>query len=61
MAFGCCLLDVRSLRGTDFDTDRCVVVAKLRDQLLVSKQTLQKLDVERYCLKKLREVQFRGK
>jgi len=58
MAFGYTLLKVRSLRGADIDTDRCLMVAVLRDRFLVSKKAAQKLDVERYSLNKLREMEF---
>jgi hypothetical protein len=34
------------------------MVAILRDRFLVSKKAAQKLDVERYFLNKLREVEF---
>jgi len=34
------------------------MVAVLRDRFLVSKKAAQKLDVERYSLNKLREVEF---
>jgi len=36
-----------------FDTDRCLMVAILRDRFLVSKKAAQKLDVERYFFNKL--------
>ena len=48
MAFGCGLLDVRSLRGADSETDRCLMVAILRDRFLVSKKAAQKLDVDTF-------------
>jgi len=38
--------------------DRCLMVAILRDRFLLSKKAAQKLDVERYFLNKLREVEF---
>jgi len=59
MAFGCSLIDVRSSRGADIDTDRCLMVAFLRNRLLVSKNAARKLDVERDFLNKVREVEFR--
>jgi hypothetical protein len=31
------ILDVRSLTGADCDTDRCLVIAKVRERLAVSK------------------------
>jgi hypothetical protein len=50
--------DVQSFKGADCDNDR-VLVAKVRDRLLVSNQAAQKLDVERYTLKTLSEVEVR--
>jgi len=42
------ILDVRSFRRTDCDTDQYLVVAKVRERLAVSKQAAQKFDVERF-------------
>jgi hypothetical protein len=49
------VLDVRSFRGADCDTDRYLVVAEVRERLVVIKQAAQKLDVERFNLRKLRK------
>jgi len=35
------ILDVRFFRGNDCDTDRCVMVAKVREMLAVNKQVAQ--------------------
>jgi hypothetical protein len=50
------ILDVQSFRVADSDTDHCQVVAKVRDRLAVSKQTAHRVHMERFNLKKLKEV-----
>ena len=42
------ILDVRSLRGDDCDTDHHLVVAKVRERLAVDKEAAQNFDVERF-------------
>jgi len=45
-------LDVRSLTGTECDTDHRLVVVKVRERLAVSKEVTQKFDEKRFNLKK---------
>ena len=42
------ILDVRSFKGVDCDTDRYVVVAKVRELLAVSKEAAQSFDEGRF-------------
>ena len=53
------MLVVQSFRGADFDTDHCLVFAKVRERLSVSKQAAQKFDVDRFNLRKLNELEVR--
>jgi hypothetical protein len=50
------ILDVRSFRAADCDTDHYLVVAKVRERLAMSKQTTHGVHMERFNLKKLNEV-----
>jgi hypothetical protein len=49
-------LDVRSFRRADCDTDRYLEVAKVRERLAVSKRAAQKLNTERFKVKKINEA-----
>jgi hypothetical protein len=55
------ILDVGSFRGADCDSDHYLVVAKVRERLAVSKRMVKKMDVERFNLKQLNEVEVKEK
>jgi hypothetical protein len=49
------ILDVRYFRGSDCDSDHCLVVAEIRERLAVSKRLINKMDMDRFNLRKLNE------
>jgi hypothetical protein len=55
------ILNVRSFRAADCHTDHYLAVAKIRERLAVSKQTMQRVHIERFNLKKLNEVEGKEK
>jgi len=53
------VLDVRSFKGADCDTDYHLVITKVRERLAVGKQAAQGFDRQRFNLKKLNETEVR--
>jgi hypothetical protein len=51
------IINVRSFRAADCDTDHYLVVAKFKERLAVSKQTTHRVHMERSNLKKLYYVE----
>jgi hypothetical protein len=58
MAFECTRYTI--VQGADCDTDHYLVVAKFMGRMVVNKQAARKFGVERFNLRKLRELEFRN-
>jgi hypothetical protein len=48
------VFDVRSFRAADYETDHCLVVAKVKERLALNKQRSHRFHMERFNLKKLK-------
>jgi hypothetical protein len=53
------ILDVRSFRVADCDSEHYLVVAKVRERLAVGKRMVKKMDVERCNLRQLNGEEFK--
>jgi len=53
------ILDLRSFRGADCDTDQYLVVVEVGGSLVVSKKAVQNFHVERFNLRKVNELEIR--
>jgi hypothetical protein len=55
------VLDVRSFRAADCDSDHYMVVVQVKEKLALNKQRSQRFDMERFNLKKLNEMEGKQK
>jgi hypothetical protein len=51
------VLDIRSFRAADCDSDHYQAVAEVKERLAVNKQRSHRLHMEKFNLKKLNEVE----
>jgi hypothetical protein len=51
------VLDVRSFRAADCDSDHYLVIAKFRERLAVIKQRSHRFDIEKFSLNKLKKIE----
>jgi hypothetical protein len=54
------VLDIRSFRAMDCNTDHYLVVAKVRKRLALGKQTTHKFHMKKFNLMKLKKVDGKG-
>jgi hypothetical protein len=53
------ILDVRSFRGADCDTEQYLVASKLRERLSLSKRVAEKFKMQRFNLRKLNDAEVK--
>ena len=53
------ILDVRSFRRTECDTDHSLLVVKVMERLVGNKQAAEKFEVARFNFRKLSEMEVR--
>ena len=54
------IIDIRSFRGTDCDSDHYLVIGKLRERLSVVKRVDQIVDIDRFDVRILKENTVSG-
>jgi hypothetical protein len=51
------MINIRSFRAADYDTDQHLEVAKVRERLAINKQRSHRFHIDRFNLHKLKEVE----